>query len=202
MPLVYAFGKWSDSLAKVNPEDSRRTKWIACTSHRKLLESQKPEELQPDGSVQSSLKEGEDQDKHLMFVVEVANSQSLTVVRQKIGKWIFVHGVRTGMIMKVDFKLQSSAHDVLVLHFEMWRVREVELALFNLFGLEGKPIKEDSDIWYDEEMGFMWIPPSGQGDSVVYATLSQSGGPYEVEKVRNPCTNMNRMFISARHQIR
>jgi hypothetical protein len=184
-PVYKHFPLWS---SKLDQEASRRIQWINCTSHRKLWEDDQPEELQPDGSVQSCLKKGPDEDKHLMFVVEVANSQSFTAVRQKLGKWIFGHGVRTGLIIKVILQENPGAHakDTLSLSFELWRVREVDFATFASFCLKGKPIKEGSDIWYNKKMGIMWIPVTVQGGVVVYTTLSQSGGAFDVTKVRNP----------------
>jgi hypothetical protein len=200
MAVLRAFNDWSDSLT---PEDAKRIQWGFTTSHRRVLDKNRPEELQPDGSIQCSMNGFREEVKHLMFVMEIANSQSLLEVRGKIGKWLVGHQVRTGMIVKVDLEVHDEGADSLNISFEVWRAREVNDKLFEELGLEGQPTTKGSNVLYNEEKGVLWIAAEGaEGGKVVFAKMFQSGGPYSIVNVRYHFIDMNTVFSSSRSRLR
>ena len=142
-----------------------------------------------------------------MFVVEVANSQSIEAVRDKIGHWLLCHGARTGLILKVDLLLadDEGAIDSLKLSYEMWRAREVDWKDYNeMDNLNGKALVKASKVLYDKDRDAMWIKKmraTAEDGTVLFAMLFASGGPYDVAKVRDLFVERSTFLIAARNHL-
>jgi hypothetical protein len=194
-PIHTAFALWSKSLGD---EHSNRVQWIGTTSHRMSLENKRPEEMQPDGSVQSSPDDDRDEATELTFVVESANSQSMSNVRQKVGRWLLRRGVRAALIINIEYEEKSTDKETLKLSFELWRKAWLTTDEFTGLAPHGTAFK-DTNIMYARG-GLMWLRGASSTDGQFVAMLCQYGGPYNVIGVRVPSDEMNKMLISGRRQ--
>jgi hypothetical protein len=188
-------------------EDQTRIKWVGSASHRTLLEGKPLEDLQPDGSVQST--RGGGKTAHLTFVVEVANSETLLKVRNKVGKWLLHHFVRAALIINITHKKPSTEDESesLKISFELWRRMGVPAKTMKKIKLSRDGFKNSVISWCKRVMvmwdGEAWDPTiEGQEpESLVdIASLVQHTDACEVNEVCDPFDEVNSMLTAGRNQ--
>jgi hypothetical protein len=187
-------------------EDQARLKWVGSASHRTLLEDKPLEDLQPDGLVQST--RGAGKMAHLTFVVEVANSETLRKVRNKVGKWLLHHFVRAALIINITHKTEDESK-TLKISFELWRRMGVPAKTMKQIKLSRDGFKNSVISWCKQAM-VMWDceawNPTTEGQEpeslVDIASLVQHTDDYEVNKVCDPFDELevNSVLIASRNR--
>jgi hypothetical protein len=115
-PIVKAFTSYVEKLPL---EDQKRFIWTGAASNT-TSQDDRLREMQPDGSITSSTRVEPGEDK-LMLVVEVANSQTLREVQEKIGRWILENLVECAIIVNIDSEDEIPSK----VSFELWKSQVV-----------------------------------------------------------------------------